>query len=121
MTVDQYLEKVGGMAINICDALRGEVVKMGFAVDRIDPDVKRAEYTLSKDPASGLDSLIGIWRDEQGHKQGEILFHADGTFFAEYDVISEHPKKPRWFVEGVTAWGKEGQVKAEPKLLPSIE
>jgi hypothetical protein len=27
---------------------------------------------------------------------------------------------PRWFVEGVIAWGKDGVLKSEPKLLPRL-
>ena len=121
MTIEERLQQVRDIAEIICNALRKEVFNMGFPVSYIDPDINRAEYSLSRDPASGLDSLIGIWRDNKGHKQGEILFHADGSFYAEYDVISEHPKKSRWFVEGVTAWGRENMVKSEPKLLPVIE
>ena len=82
------------------------------------PPLGEAEYWLDRDPASGEDSLVGIWRNPQGGKCGELLFHADGTFFAEYDVIRVHPRKPRWFVEAVTAWGRGNTIKSEPRLLP---
>ena len=121
MTVQQRLEQLLPVGLQVCEALRNEVYKMGFPISRIDPDIQRAEYSLSRDPASGEDSLIGIWRDPKGHKQGEILFHADGSFFAEYDVIAEHPGNNRWFVEAVTAWGRDTHIKAEAKLLPLIE
>ena len=120
MTAEQRLNQLGEITENVCDALRKEVFKMGLPVTSIDPDIKRAEYTLSRDPGSGEESLIGIWRDQKGNKQGEILFHFDGSFYAEYDVISEHPKKPQWFVEAVTAWGRDKLIKSEAKLLPSI-
>lgn len=120
MSVEQRMLEVRAVGENICDALRHEVLKIGLPDDCIDPDINRAEYSLSLDPASGQDSLIGIWRNPQGHKQGEILFHADGSFFAEYDVISAHPQKKQWFVEAVTAWGREDIVKAEPRLLPFV-
>jgi hypothetical protein len=120
MTVEQRMLEVRAIGESVCDALRNEVLKIGLPDDCIDPDIYRAEYSLSLDPASGQDSLIGIWRDSKGHKQGEILFHADGSFFAEYDVISAHPKKKQWFVEAVTAWGREDIVKAEPRLLPFV-
>lgn len=120
MSVEQRKQEVRAVGKSVCDALRHEVLKMGLPDDYIDPDINRAEYSLSQDPASGQDSLIGIWRDPKGHKQGEILFHADGSFYAEYDVISAHPKKKQWFVEAVTAWGREDIVKAEPRLLPLV-
>ena len=120
MQLEQRVQQVRAIGETVCEALRMEVFKMGLPVGHIDPDFNRAEYTLSRDPASGEDSLLGVWRDPKGRKQGEILFHADGSFFAEYDVISEHPKQPRWFVEAVTAWGRDDIVRAEPKLLPSV-
>lgn len=120
-TLEQRLEQVHDIAEDICKALTGEVIKMGLSINSIDPDPKRAEYSLSRDPGSGADALIGIWRDAKGQKQGEILFHVDGSYYAEYDVISEHPKKPNWFVEGVIAWGRDNVIKSEPKLLPLVE
>jgi hypothetical protein len=105
---------------NICDALRQEVSKIGLPATCIDPDFNRAEYSLSRDPASGEDSLIGIWRNQKRQKQGELRFHPDGSFFAEYDVICTHPEKPQWFVEAVTAWGRDNIVKSDPRLLPSV-
>ena len=120
-TLEQHMLQVRELAESVCEALRKQVFDLGLPVDFIDPDVNRAEYSLSRDPASGKDSLIGIWRDAKGQKQGEILFHADGSFFAEYDVISEHPEKPRWFIEAVTAWGRDNMLKAEPRLLPLVE
>ena len=120
MTVEFRLNELGVIAQEVCDALRNEVYKLGFSTCSIDPDIKRAEYLLSRDLGSGENSLIGIWRDQKGNKQGEILFHFDGSFYAEYDVIREHPEKPQWFVESVTAWGRDSMIKSEPKLLPSV-
>ena len=75
-------------------------------------------YELSNDPASGEDSLVGVWRDAHGRKRGTLLIHADGSFFAEFDVIREHPRDGRWFVEAVTAWGRGAIIRSEPRLLP---
>jgi len=121
ISVDQKIQQHKTIAETICDALRKEVFNIGLPVSCIDPDITRVEYSLSKDCATSEDSLIGIWRDPEGNKQGEILFNADGSFYAEYDVISEHPKKPQWFVEAVIAWGRDSMVKAEAKLLPYAE
>jgi hypothetical protein len=97
-----------------------EVFKCGLPTDCIDPALDRASFKLSRDPFDGNYSLIGVWRDDHGQKQGEILFHSDGSFMAEYDVISEHPGKPQWFIEAVTAWGNPTQLKSELRLLPSV-
>lgn len=111
-------EQVRELGVSVCETLQKEMLKMGLGLDLINPRLERASFELSRDPASGEFSLIGTWRDKNGNKQGMILFHADGSFFAEYDVICEHPKKPHWFVEAVTAWGKDDLIKAEPRLLP---
>lgn len=111
-------EAVQELGIQVCDRLFAEMDKLGLKRDMINPRLERASFEMSRDPASGEYSLIGVWRDKNGMKQGTILFHADGTFFAEYDVVCEHPKKPQWFVEAVTAWGNAGLIKSESRLLP---
>lgn len=115
------IEQTAPLAHAICRALREEVEKLGFEADSVpigDPD--RAEYRLSRDPASGADSLLGEWRDSRGHKQGELTFHADGSFYAEYDVVRNHPSNGRWFVEAVNAWGRDREIRAEPRLMPMV-
>lgn len=121
ISAEQRFDQVRSIAESISVALRNEVFLLGLSVNCIDPDIDRADYSISHDPGSGEDSLIGIWRDHNGQKQGEMLFHADGSFYAEYDVIREHPKKTEWFIEAVTAWGRENMLKSDPKLLPAIK
>ena len=82
---------------------------------------EEARYRLEKDPSSGEYSLVGDWIGEHGNKLGSLLFHADGSFFVEHDVVQPHPSKRRWFVEAVNAWGKGDNIKAESRLLPMPE
>jgi hypothetical protein len=118
--IRQRLERVQALGESVCDAMLMEVHRNGLPATLIDPVLDRAQFDLSRDPSDGNYSLIGIWRDAHGNKQGEILFHHDGSFYAEYDVICEHPKRPQWFVEAVTAWGNSTKLRSELKLLPSI-
>jgi len=114
-----HLESVRLLAQAICTTLDHEVTKLGFPAGKVVVAAHTdAEYRLERDPASGEDCLVGVWRNEEGYKCGELLFHADGSFFAEYDVIRVHPGKPHWFVEAVTAWGRGSVIKSEPRLLP---
>ena len=117
--VNESFNQVKDLGNSACEALLNEVFESGLPANCIDPSLERASFQLSRDPFDGSYSLIGIWRDAHGQKKGEILFHADGSFFAEYDVISEHPEKPQWFIEAVTAWGNRKQLKSELRLLPS--
>ena len=99
--------------------LHQEVEKLGF--DSLDVTLQAADeavYRLDRDPSDGSHSLVGEWRDERGMKLGELLFHADGSFFVEQDVARPHPSRQQWFVEAVNAWGRAGEVKAEARLLP---
>lgn len=118
--VQQRLLELRGQAESVCERLISEVETVGLEASRINPLVEAADYSLSRDPASGKDSLVGTWRDGSGNKLGEIVFHADGSFFAEYDVICAHPKDSRWFVEAVTAWGRDNLIRSELRLLPAV-
>lgn len=107
---------------SICAQLAGEIRKLGFPEENRPPVpvYRQAAFTRSKDPYSGLESLIGTWRNGHGHRIGEIKLHGDGSFYAEYDVALPHPTNSRWFVEAVVAWGRNDVIKAEAKLLPAL-
>ena len=82
------------------------------------PPTNYTPYGFTKDPYTGEYNLSCYWYDEFNKQRiGRLQFNSDGTFYAEYDVIKTHPGKPSWFVEGVTAWGKAENIKAEAKLL----
>lgn len=117
-SVEERLQQLRSLGDAVCIRLRGEVSKLGLEEDVIEPEMEKADYSLERDPSNGKDTLKGIWRDARGNKLGEILFHADGSFFAEYDVIKNHPKDARWFVEAVNAWGRGSNIRSEPRLLP---
>lgn len=102
--------------------LLGEIFKLGFAEGQFAPlpEYAQADFSTARDPFSGDETLIARWRNERGHEIGSVKFHGDGTFYAEFDVLRPHPSDPRWFVEGVTAWGKGETIKAEPKFLAAL-
>jgi hypothetical protein len=114
-------EQVRNLGESICTALAEEVSKIGLKEKALaTAPWQRARFELQRDPASGENSLVGTWRDANGQRVGSIIFHCDGSFFAEYDVVESHPKDQRWFVEAVNAWGKNDTVKAELRLLPAL-
>lgn len=108
------------LAEAICIKLRTEITKLGFAESDIKyyPKYAEANYELIKDPYTGDFNLCCYWYDDT-HKNriGRLHFNSDGTFYADYDVVKTHPVKSKWFVEGVTAWGRPDNIKAEAKLL----
>lgn len=110
------------LAYEIVRQLRDEVMKLGFASSEVHiKHPAEAKYRLEKDPSNCEYALVGDWFDARGAKLGSLLFHADGTFYVEHDVIKPHPTKQCWFVEAVNAWGKDTLIRAEPRLLPMPE
>ena len=112
----------GPLGAGICGHLIAEIRKLGFPDEKLPPlpVFEQAVFTTPTDPYSGQESLIGVWRNPQGHRLGEIKLHGDGSFYAEYDLAQAHPRDPRWFVECVVAWGRGDIVKTEAKLLPAL-
>ncbi len=116
----QRLAEVQTQGVAICAALAAELRKVGFSDwEALTPAFAQAQFELSRDPYSGDHSLVGVWRGLVGDKRGSLLFHPDGTFYAEYDVIRPHPTAPHCFVEAVTAWGSAHAIKTEARLLPA--
>jgi hypothetical protein len=120
-SLQDRIEQHAPLAYAICRVMKEEVARLGFEDESVPiDDPGGAVYRLSTDPASGEDSLLGEWRNQRGQKLGELTFHADGSFYAEYDVIRAHPRNSRLFVEAVNVWGRDRTIKAEPRLLPMV-
>lgn len=124
MSDDLVVERfaaVEELAHKILKQLQHEVDKLGFDYADVQlQTVDDAFYRLDQDPANGEYSLVGDWRDDHGMKTGMLLFHADGSFFVEQDIVRPHPTKAQWFVEAVNAWGRDSSIKAEARLLPAV-
>lgn len=120
--VENRYAEIQTLAEHIGQRFEEEVIKLGFdeqTVKLMSP--AEARYYLEFDPGSCTSSLKGDWIDNRGMKQGSLVFHADGSFFVEQDVVKAHPKKKNWFVEAVNAWGRDSDIRAEARLLPMPE
>lgn len=112
------------IGVSICERLRAEIDKLGFANgELVDyPYYHTASFVLIKDPYTGDANLTGYWYNKRNKQRieriGRIQFNSDGSFYTEYDVVKQHPHKADWFVEAVTAWGKDDTIKTEARLLP---
>jgi hypothetical protein len=118
--MSERIRKQQGEAV--CGRLLSEIHKLGFLPDQLThaPVYDEASFETSKDPYSGEDTLCAYWQNPRGYRVGHMKFHGDGSFYAEYDVVLPHPKDPRWFVEGVVAWGRDDIIKSEAKLLLAL-
>jgi hypothetical protein len=106
----------------VCARLQEEIYRLGFNADQIKeaPSFHSARFETSKDPYSGEETVCAYWQNARGYRIGELKFHGDGSFYGEYDVALPHPSDPQWFVEGVTAWGRDEIIKSEAKLLAAL-
>jgi hypothetical protein len=119
--VDQLFTQKRDVGNAICQALTNEVVNKGLALASIPTiELQAAKFSVIKDPADGSECLSGIWLTDKGMQLGSIQFNGDDSFYAEFDVLQPHPRDKRWFVEAVTAWGTEAQIKTELRLLEAV-
>jgi hypothetical protein len=80
-----------------------------------------AVFTRINDRANNdLPGYMGEWRDAHAQKHGSLLINSDGSYYAEFDLLIPHPRKPQWFIEAITVWGRDGVMKAEPRLLAVV-
>jgi len=106
-------------AEQLCAVLAKEAARYG--ADPLPAILLRdAVFCEIVDRASDLPGYEGTWRNPHGSRCGSLIINSDGSYYAEYDVLAPHPDKPDWFVEAVTAWGRNGVVKAEPRLLAAV-
>ncbi|MDD5273671.1 MAG: hypothetical protein PHU14_13240 [Methylovulum sp.] len=121
MDLAEHITANRPLAEAICLRLSEEINKLGFAPSEslAYPSYGEARFELVKDPYTGGHNLTCHWFNEANKQRlGRLQFNSDGSFYAEFDVVKPHPRKAKWFVEGVTAWGQADNIKAEAKLLP---
>ena len=120
--LEQRLRDCQPLAETLCRTLRDEAGRLGFDPATLSgADVLTAEFRLQTDPASGRQGLLGEWFDRHRCRVGMLLFHADGSFFAEHDIVRPHPGNPGLFVEAVEAWGRGPDIRCEARMMPMIE
>lgn len=117
--IEQAIEARRAFGKAVCQRITENIARLGFPLQtRINPpDFDAAEFSLITDPFTQSQDLVGYWYDAGKQRIGQIKFHGDGSFYAEYDVVQPHPSKKRWFVEAINAWGRQDNIKTEAKLL----
>lgn len=122
-TLAQKIDEHRAAGSSICNAITESIRQLGFTEPGRSgfPVFERAEFRLVTDPYTQHDDLVGYWFDEKKQRVGQIQFHGDGGFYAEYDVLQPHPGKSGYFIDTMNAWGREGLIKIEPQLLAMPE
>jgi hypothetical protein len=98
-------------------ALRAKISGLDLPTDTlVIPEFDAAEFSLEYDKYNGEKTLMASFYPRPRYRAGVLLFHSDGSCFAEYHVMCRHPAKPQYFIESVEAWSRDGQVRADLRL-----
>jgi len=107
------------LGIKLCTVLGQEAWR--YAKDKA-PAIRLEEAVFTRiiDPSNGQPGYEGVWRDARAQKCGSLTINSDGSYYGEFDLLVLHPRKPRWFVEAVIVWGRDGVVKAEARWRAAV-
>lgn len=98
-------------------ALREKLATLALPGEAITiPEFRAAKFTLEHDKYNGKETLMASFYPSPRYRAGVVLFHSDGSCFAEYHVMRPHPAKPQWFIESVEAWVSGGEIKTDLRL-----
>ena len=113
----QLPEGLAAQAEKIVCALCNEAARFTARVPKI--ELATLNFTKVIDPGNQQPGYEGVWRNARNDRCGCLTFNSDGSFYAEYDLFCSHPHDARWFIEMVTAWGKDGTLRVEAQMIPS--
>jgi hypothetical protein len=101
----------------LIDALQERVIKLGLPGEVITiPPFEAARFTLEHDLYNGEQTLRAAFFPSQYYCIGFLLFHFDGSSFAEYHIMRQHPSRPQLFIEAVEAWVRDGKIQTDVRL-----
>ena len=99
-------------------AMREMIAKLNLPGETIDiPSFKSAQFKLEHDMYNGEQTLRAVFLPSKFYCIGFLLFHSDGSSYAEYNVMRQHPKRPLFFIEAVEAWGGAQGIKTDMRMV----
>jgi hypothetical protein len=98
-------------------ALQARIARLNLPDEPITiPPFEAAQFTLEQDLYNGEQTLRVAFFRSQYYCIGFLLFHSDGSSFAEYHVMRQHPTRPELFIEAVEAWVRDGKIQTDIRL-----
>ena len=98
-------------------ALQERIAKLNLPGETITiPPFETARFTLEHDLYNGEQTLRAAFIPSQYYCIGFLLFHFDGSSFAEFHVMRQHPTRPSLFIEAVEAWVRDGKIQTDLRL-----
>jgi hypothetical protein len=115
--LEQRVAQAKPQSLLLLAALQEKVDKLDLHGDAIVlPLFESAKCTLEYDLYNGQQTLVIAFYPSQFYRAGYLLFHSDGSCFAEYHVMLLHPIYPGMFIEAVEAWVRDGEIKTDMRL-----
>jgi hypothetical protein len=98
-------------------ALQEKISKLNLPGTAINvPSFETARFTLEHDLYNGKQTLRAAFFPSEHYCIGFLLFHSDGSSFAEYHVMRQNPTRPQFFIEAVEAWVRDGKIQTDTRL-----
>ncbi len=115
--IKQRIASASAHGAELIAALQEKIAKLNLPGDAITiPPFEAARFTLENDLYNGERTLRAAFFPSQHYCIGFLLFHSDGSSFAEYHVMRQHPSRPSSFIEAVEAWVRDGKIKTDTRL-----
>lgn len=115
--LQQRMEAAAADGKALLAAVRGKLEGLSLPDQIYIPEYDEAKFSLEHDKYNGEQTLMASFFSSPTYRSGVLLFHSDGSCFAEFHVMRLHPAKPKWFIESVEAWGKGDDIKTDIRLV----
>jgi hypothetical protein len=121
--LDQRISAAAEHGKALLAAVRDKVDGLNLTAGQVAiPQFDEVQFSLEKDLYDDtLQTLVASYYPRPNYRSGVLLFHADGSCFAEFHVMQVHPARPKWFIESVEAWVRDGAVQTDLRLVAMPE
>ncbi len=121
MPHDLVSEAIRSEIEELCATFSAVLLDIGFKdIDSAEPAFDGCTLAAVNDVYDGEERMTGRWLDCDGQQFAHFIRYANGSLFAEKDVLQPHPARSEHFVEAIEVWGRPGQLKHEVRLLPAL-
>ena len=116
--IKQRIASAKAHGAELISALQEKITKLNLPGEAIIiPSFETARFTLEHDLYNGEQTLRAAFYPSQHYCLGFLLFHFDGSSFAEYHVMRPHPSRPAQFIEAVEAWVRDGKIQTDLRMI----
>lgn len=103
--------------VGLLAALRDRIAKLALPGEPVTiPAFEAAKFTLEHDLYNSQKTLMASFYVSPHYRNGVLLFHCDGSCFAEFHVMRTHPTRSSLFIEAVEAWVRDGKIQSDTRL-----